>query len=289
MATKKTVENALRNLRGRNRKEFAYNVWFDKLMLSVAQLFVYENLPPNLPQWEIEQRLIMAGRALIFQQETYGVVTSWGGTAGVNIYNNANEFNYAQPILGSQSGLIDGIDGVIMYGTSLDKIYGSSGVIGRRISYYADMLSDIDVSRQIAVINNRSMNCVSAKTDNALNELREFYRQLYNGEIVVPKISSGVLDATENVLKSVPNTTGYGLADLDAAEQNILKMFWNDFGIRYAQEKRERLLTDEINADNDNLNISICDMLQCRRDGIDKINLLYGTAIIVNVNNDIIT
>ncbi len=282
-------EFGLRSLRGRNRKKFAYNVWFDKLMLAVSQLFIYDNLPANLPQWEIEQRLIMSGRAIIFQNETYGVVTSWGGTSGVNIYNNANEFNYAQPVLGSNSGLVDGIDGVIMYGTSLDKIYGNSGVMGRRISYYADLLSDIDVSRQVALINNRSTNCVVAKTDNALNELREFYRQLYNGDVIVPKISSGVLDATENILKSTPNSAGYGLADLDAAQQNILKMFWNDCGIRYAQEKRERLLTDEINADNDNLNISICDMLNCRRDGINKINLLYGTAITVDVNNDIIT
>ncbi len=279
----------LRKYKKRNRKNFSYNIWFDKLLSSVSRLFIYENLPANLPQWELEQRLILWGRAPIFQTNEYGIVTSWGGTSGVDIYNVSNQFNYAQSILGSGSGLIDGIDGIIVYGTSIDKINGASGVIGRRIAYYSDILSDIDVSRQIALINNRAINSVYAKTDNALNELREFYRQLYDGSLVVPKISSGVFDVTENVLKNVPNNTGYGLADLDTAQQNILKMFWNDFGIRYGESKRERMLTDEITAEQDSLDISISDMLVCRQTGVQKINLLYGTAISVDVNNEIIT
>lgn len=279
----------LRCLKKRNRKEYAFNVWFDKLLCSVARLFIYDNLPANLPQWELEQRLILGGRACIFQNEIYGVVTVWGGTSGIDIYNNANQFNYAQTVLGSASRMLDGIDGVIMYGTSIDKINGASGVIGRRISYYADILSDIDVSRQIALINNRAVNSVYAKTDNALNELRDFYKQLQEGKLVIPKISSGVFDTTENVLKNVPNNTGYGLADFDTAAQNTLKQFWNDFGIKYGESKRERMLTDEVNAEQDSLDISIYDMLDCRRTGVEEINMLYGTAITVNVNNDIIT
>ncbi len=287
----KKTENSdeLRCFRGRKRKDYSFNVWFDKLLSVVVHLFVYENLPANLPQWELEKRLIIAGRAPVFQNETYGIVTAWGGTSGVDIYNNANQFNYAQVRLGSSSCMINNIDGVIVYGTNIDKIVGSSGAIGRRISYYADILSDIDVSRQIALINNRAVNVVTAKTDNALNELRQFYRQVQDGNIVIPKISSGVLDATENILKNVPNSTGYGLADFDTATQNTLKLFWNDFGIRYGETKRERMLTDEVTAEQDSLDISIYDMLQCRREGIEKINLLYGTAITVDINNDIIT
>lgn len=270
--------------RRKTRKQRAFKVWVDKLLLIVVRLFKYENLPPNLPQWEIEKRLIMAGNCFVFKNEIYGVITSFGGLSGVDIYNNANSFNYAQAVLGSKSGMQNMVDGVIVYGTSLDKLYGARGVIGARIQYYADILSDIDVSRQVGLINNRSINSVIAKSDNALNELKSFYAKLQDGDLVVPKIASGVLDATENILKQSGNNIGYSLSEFDVAQQNIIEMFYHDFGITYSPEKKERLIVDEINADNGALGINISDMLECRQDGINAINNLFGTTITVEVN-----
>lgn len=272
-----------------NRKAIAYDFWFDKLLLDVSQIFEYTNLPANLPQWEIEQRLILWGRAPIFKTKDYGLVTAWGFGSGVGIYNGQPQFGYAQPVLGSASGLTDGKDGIVMYGTSLDKTNFNSGTIGRRIKYYADMLSDIDVSRQISLLNNRAVNTVIAKSDNAVNELKSFYKKLYEGDLVVPKITSGVLDSTENLLKGVNNNMGFTPADLDIAQQNLLKLFWTDFGVAYGESKRERMLTDEITAEQDSLDISIYDMLKCRQDGVNKINVLFGTVIAVGVNNNVIT
>lgn len=270
------------------RKQRAFNVWVDKLLLVVSRVFKYDNLPPNLPQWEIEKRLIMNGSCFVFKNAVYGVVTSFGGLSGVDIYNNANSFNYAQSVLGSKSDMKNMVDGVIIYGTSIDKLYCGRGTIGRRVQYYADLLSDIDVSRQVGLINNRSIAAVIAKSDNALNELRAYYNKLIDGELVVPRITTGVLDATENLNKQ-SNVQGYSLADFDIAQQNILKLFYSDFGISYATEKRERLISDEIAADEDVLDINIFDMLDCRQTGINAINNLFGTAITVGVNNDVIT
>lgn len=266
-------------------KDRAYKFWFDRLLLIVCRVFKYENLPANLPQWEIEKRLILGGRCFVFKNEMYGVITSFGATSGVDIYNNSNEFNYAQAILGSKSGLVDMKDGVIIYGTSIDKINGSSGVIGRKIQYYADLLSDIDISRRVGLINNRATKSVIAKSDNALNEMRNFYKQLINGELAVPKITSGVLDATEDINKKSGNNE-YGLIEFDTAQNNILKQFYTDFGIAYSNEKKERLITDEVTANFDSLDINIDDMLQCRIDGINAVNNLFGTAITVGVNKN---
>lgn len=270
--------------RKNTRKKRAFNMWIDKLFLIVSRVFVYENLPPNLPQWEIEKRLIINGNCFVFKNETYGVITSFGALSGVDIYNNANEFNYAQSILGSKSRLTNLVDGVIIYGTSIDKLYGSRGVIGKRIQYYADILSDIDVSRQVGLINNRCINSVVAKSDNALNELKSFYTRVQDGELAVPRITSGVLDATENILKQ-NNNSGYSLSEFDIAQMNILKLFYHDFGIAFSTEKRERLLTDEIAADNEALDINISDMLDCRQNGITAINNMFGTNITVGVIN----
>lgn len=270
------------------RKKRAFDVWTDKLLMVVSRIFKYDNLPPNLPQWELEKRLIMGGSCFVFKNETYGVITSFGGLSGVDIYNNASSFNYAQAILGSGSNMRNMIDGVIIYGTSIDKLDCRRGAIGRRIQYYADLLSDIDVSRQVGLINNRSIATVIAKSDNALNELRAYYTKLVDGEFIVPRITTGVLDATENLNKQ-SNIQGYTLTDFDVAQQNVLKMFYSDFGISYASEKKERLITDEIAANEDALDINIKDMLDCRQSGINAVNNLFGTAITVGVDNDVIT
>lgn len=279
-------EKTFFNPKKRNtRKARAFEFWIDKLILIASSVFKYTNLPANLPQWEIEKRLIMQGNCFVFKNEIYGVITSFGGLSGVDIYNNADSFNYAQAVLGSKSGLQNLKDGVIIYGTSLDKIYGSRGVVGKRLQYYADLLSDIDVSRQVGLINNRSMATVIAKSDNALNELKQYYAKLQEGELVTPKIISGVLETTENLIKAT-NNTGYTLNDFDVAQQNIIKSFYRDFGISYSTEKKERLISDEISADNDGLDINISDMLKCREVGVKTVNNLFGTSIIVEVNND---
>lgn len=276
-------EKVIKTPKQKTRKARAFNFWIEKLWLIAASAFTYENLPVNLPSWEIEKRLIFGGFCGVFYNEAYGVITSTGSRSGVNIYNYANEYTYAQAVLGSKSGLVDMINCVLIYGTSLDTI--APGVIGRRLKYYADLLSDIDVSRQVALINNRAVRSVIAKTDNAFNELTAFNRQLENGEITIPKIPNGVLASTEDISK-LTNNTGYSLSEYDTAQQNLLKQFYADFGKAYSTEKRERLITDEVAADSDSLDINIADMLLSRQNGVAKVNALFGTNIKVRCNNN---
>lgn len=274
-----------RNKTKPKRKDIAYGVWLDKLITIATSIFEYDNLPPNLPAWELEARLIMDGVAVIFKTPDYGVMTSFGYAYGVDIYNHANRFGYAQPVIGSQSGLVNLVDGVIVYGSSIDKV-ARKGAVGRRIEYYADLLSDIDVSRQLLLITGRSTQTVIAKSDNALNELRAHINALVEGDLTVPKIESGVLDAVQNLFSDVRNNGVYTLQDLDLAQQNILKNFYTDFGIPYGYEKTERLITPEIAANNAMIDINIKDMLACRQEGVERVNSLYGTAITVKIGGD---
>lgn len=280
--------NILKWCKKPNNYQRALSVWIDKLTILCISLFEYKNLPANLPYWELEKRLIFAGRAVIFKTDLYGIVTADGGTSGVDIYNNRKSANFAQTILGSKSNLLDGINCVIAYGCSLDKITGNSGALGRKIYYYADLLANVDVSRKIALINERATKSVIAKSDSAVTELKQFYNKLLQGEYVVPKIVSGVLEATESLLKG-GTSDRFDLQDYDTAQQNILKMFYNDVGVSFATDKRERLLTDEIASDNDSLSLNVYDMIKCRQAAVSQINLMYGSCIEVEVNNNVIT
>ena len=274
----------------KKRKDYAFDVWIDKLLLIVSNIFEYKNLPANLPQFELEARLIMSGKAVVFKDEKYGIITSFGYTNGINIYNHANKFGYSQAILKSKSNLDNLVDGVIMYSTNIDRVRNTSGVIGRRLAYYADLLSDIDVSRQLLLIGGRSTQTVIAKNDNAFRELKTYTSAIIDGDLTIPKIESGVLDSVESLFKDIRANNVYTLQDLDTAQQNILKQFYTDFGIPYGYEKSERLIVPEVAANNAFIDVNINDMLQCRREGVNAINTLYGTAVTVEIggNYDII-
>lgn len=274
-----------------SRKERAFNNWYNKLLMITANIFKCENLPANLPLWQIESRLIRWGFCCVFKNEVYGIITSDCTLSGVDIYNMPNNFTYGQAVIGSSPKLMENlVDGVIGWGCSADKLYyNSRGVIGDIIAGYADLLSDIDITERISLINGRAISSVTAKSDNALMGLKEFYRQLENGELYIPKIESGVLDSTEDILKNATRTGSLGLAELDTCRQNILKLFYSEMGISYSSEKRERLITDEVAADEDALSSNITDWLNCRKEFAEKINNTYGTSLIYEVNNDVIT
>lgn len=273
-----------------SRKDRLFKLWFNKLLTITANVFKCDNLPPNLPLWQIESRLILTGHCCVFQNGVYGLITSVTSLSGVDIYNMPNQFNYAQAVVGSNSGMVNNIDGVIGWGSSADKLYYSNkGFVCSLIEYYADILSDIDLSRRIALINGRATASVTAKSDNALTQLKEFYRQLIDGELYIPKIDSGVLDSTEDILKNIQRTNTASLQEYDVATQNILKMFYSDLGISYATEKRERLITDEVVAEQDALSGNLRDWLQCRQEFASAVNNMYGTNWIYEVNNNVIT
>lgn len=277
--------------KSKGRKRQLFNLWFDRLLLVVTNIFKCENLPSNLPLWQIESRLALVGYCCIFKNEVYGIITSNCSLNGIDIYDMPNKFIYAQAVLKSpKRPLVNLTDGVIGWGTSVDKMYyNGQGHIKKLINYYADILSDIDLSRRIYLINGRATTSVTAKSDNALTALREFYRQLENGELYIPKIESGVLDSTEDILKDVTRASSISLGDFDVCTQNILKMFYADLGISYAMEKRERMITDEVVAEQDALSGNVRDMLACRQEFARQCNATFGTELIYGVNNDVIT
>lgn len=268
-------------------KRASYACWYNQLMTFALGIFNYRNLPANLPAQEIEQRLIIDGYSAIFRTKLYGIVTASGGKSGVNIYNESSQFNFSQPILGSKSGLKDMIDGVIMYGATIDRYLGY-GSTGAYIRYYADVLSDIDITRRVMMINGRAVNTVTAKTDNALRALTDFYCKIEEGAVSVPLLASGILPSTDDLLKGVKTNT-FSLSDLDYAQHNALKLFYAHFGVAYSSDKAERLIEDEVNADKDALNVNIANMLSERQKGVNAINRLYGTNITVSCNNISVT
>lgn len=271
-----------------DRRAWYVKRWVQDLTLIEASKFEWQNLPVNLPAWEIEQRLIIDGADCVFKHPVYGLVTMWGGRKGVGIYNQATGFTGAQSVLGEFSGT-DGVDCVLGYNTSRDKNYISKSVVGSRLLWFANILADIDLSLSMIAEAARAMNTIGAKTDNAVNTIELWYDSLRKGKRYVPLLETGVFEDVVPML-SKECADARGMAnDLLALKSSYLKMFYNWSGVSYITKKAERMITDEVEADEDMLSINIWDQLSCRADFAARINNLFDTNISVRVNNIVIT
>lgn len=270
------------------RREFFVKRWSEDLFLIEASKFEYLNLPVNLPAYEIEQRLILQGNTAIYRHPIYGLVTIYGAVNGVGIYNNGTGYTGAQPVLGDFDGK-DGIDCVIGYNTSRDKSRRGFSVIRERLRYFSEILGDIDLSLSMIAEASRAMNTVGAKTDNAVNTLELWYKKLHDGEPYVPLLETGIFEEVIPIIsKDCADARGM-VNDLQSLKASYLKQFYNFNGVSYIAKKAERMITDEVEADEDMLSINIYDQLKCRGEMVEKVNALFDTNIKVRVNNLVIT
>ena len=60
--------------------------------------------------------------------------------------------------------------------------------------------------------------------------------------------------------------------------------FLSEIGVKNFTEKKERLITDEVTADDQLLTINVEDMEDYRKKGIKEVNKMFGTSITVKRN-----
>lgn len=260
-----------------NKVNNNYHMWVSRLTQLAANAFQYSNLPSNLPAIEIERRLIFQGFAPVFKHDIYGLVTSWGSTNGISIYGYGTHVTYAQPILGSGE-LEIGHRVAVIYNSMLD-VNGDVSV--NRLLWYSKMLADIDSSINIAVVNNRDINSVTALTTPAYNALRDYHRKLESGDFDFVTTNSGVLESLSDLHKN--KNEGISLTELYDTKRKILEDFYTDYGIQKISHKNERLIPDEIVNDEEFLSDNIRDLFEQRKLGCQRINALFGTNITVQL------
>lgn len=254
-----------------------YDNYIRRLYGIAIRAFKWSNLPLSLPQNEIELRLIWQGFAPIFKHPKYGIVTSYGSLYGVNIYNHADRALFSQPTLGSGDFSI-GIGGAVVYNTSWDMNGGS--VMRDVIEWYARFLTDIDVSLNILIINGRGTRGIMAKTEQAKKALESYYKKLQEGEYTVPFANAGLLDDFQQILAHNVNDS-LSLESLQELKTQTMRQFYNMYGVMMVDHKRERLITDEVETDEDFITSNIADMLLMRQNGAQMINKVLGTNIVV--------
>lgn len=280
---RKELNSAMNNMYSVNDVTQGYNYWFWKLANICLDIFKYENLPDSLPQREIESNLIFTNHCVIFPKKAE-LVTAVTSIYGYDKYYTPTKYTYAQAVLGSKSNQSIK-DHVIIYNSSLkDNVLNlpCDGSLLTFIQRYARQLADIESTINIYIVKMRLSSFPVATNDSVKASLLKFFDKLAIGErdVITDK---PIIDSFRNIDIS-PKLTNDTLTDLLQCRDKILEMFYRDIGVKFRNNKRGNMTEKEVESDTQVLLISLDDLLNCRKEGIDELNSKYGLNVKVSIN-----
>ena len=254
--------------------------WFYFLENIALNVFEYHNLPGNIPPQEIERRLIEWGYVGVYNDSRAGLVAVTGSLYGFDIYGFLIDFTMTNPVLGTKQ-LKLGINAAVIYSDSNSFRQQSTAL--QTICKYARLLAESTSTIAIASRNNRAPVWAVAQDEQTKASVKSYFDKLSEGEPDIICTNNAIFDTFKGVPATSPNASD--INDNWQSMENALKGFYRDYGIRYLERKNERLITDEINAQDEVLFTNILDMFRNRQQGVRRINELFNTNIKVSIAN----
>lgn len=262
-----------------NNVKKGYSYWYNQLTEKCMDMYIYEGLPASLPAQYLERQLIMIGYSCIFDVNGE-IQTADGSLSGVGRYYMPTTFTYAVPWLRGGFRTI-GKNCEVIYNSKQD-IYFYRG-LRELIARYARMLSDIESSINIVVVNQRatkmdvvSDNLTAAEVDRARDAIAQGARYTINQKSIVDRYFPkdwGDIPASNQITQLID------------ARDRILSNFLEEIGVKSINmNKRERMIISEVTADTQLLLTNVEDMLAERQAGVDRVNKMFGTDIQVYRN-----
>lgn len=277
-----------------------YRHYFDQLLYISMRLILLHDLPATVDETFLKYLILVNGKAIFFKlQEDIGdgyqseVIPLHEGDLVCMKGNKAeNQTFYYQnrrvlvenPALKKLYNLTPGVDCEIVYCTEPDKykIFGRGGLFAL-IARTATILADNDISINCAQKNTRLCNVIGADDAQTANSVTVAIQAMYKGEPFVVAQKSLVSD-----LVGVPMTQRTSTSDivqLIEMRQYIYSHFYESLGLQtHDNMKKERLITDEINDNEEISALNIDDILHTIQEGLDRVNALFGTSITAELN-----
>ena len=260
------------------------NVWdlmrnyFEYFRSIGTNLFSYDGITKDLAR-EIEKRLFLFGRVGIVQHND-GLVAVNANPSGYDIYNEPIRFTF---VFG------DGIQDDNR--KPFERTIGADGVLGRNTftfyptaamcEQYALMLAHTDISIIAELVNGRFMDVIKAHNNRDAETARAFNNALYDGRL------SFIEDKDEEIeIDRAPRAVTH-LRELIDTKDRLMKDFYNVFGISKVAEKRERMITDEVENNEKMLNFNLKDMLDMRSKMCEEISRVFNISVSVKSHIDI--
>lgn len=255
-----------------NNITFSY--WYYKLMLVVKALFEWDNLPNGIESRYIEKCLFNDGSCLFFKDRILGyMVAGIAQDGGVNCYDDPTTVtpvatNY---VYSGSKPLMNGEDCYLIRNNDLRLPEFAV------VRYYAYKLCNLDRAIDVNIESNKTPTVVKCSDKQRLS-FKQAINQRHDNEPVIWVDKGADMEQIET-LDLKPTQI---FKDLQIQKHMILNEFFSDIGVNNANmDKKERMVANEVEANNEQVKASEDVLLRCRQEACKKINKIFGLNISV--------
>ena len=219
------------------------------------------------------------GYCAVINTEEFGVIPQWGALGGYNVFYRPTYVIITNPLIKGMKKPTIGVDCTII---KLQPDYGS---ITDLVNYYADMLALCSESIGINMINSHVSTVFPAQNKAMAESYKKMYDKIASGDPAVV-VDKNLFDDTGKPVWTPfqANIKNEYIADSILADmRKIEAQFDTDIGIPNANtDKRERLITDEVNANNVETAIRCEFWLEQIKKAVEETNTMFNTEISVD-------
>ena len=255
-----------------------YSDYYNRLMELALNVFEWENLPPSVDERFIELTLYEMGYCLYFNDEIIGnlaLTCTIGGQLDV----------YRIPLLrrayavNGYNKMCSAKDSVLIFNNYLHTPTQSTIELFARRLYEIERAIDINVKAQ------KTPTLILSSEQQRLT-MKNLYMQYDGNEPFIFGDKNLDIDGIKSLKTDAPFVA-------DKLE-NLKHQVWNEAltfcGIENSnQDKKERLVSDEVGSNYGNIEAQRNVMLNARKQAVKKINSMFGTKIDVHFRSNLTT
>lgn len=266
-----------------------YSDYLGRMKKICLSMFEWKNLPPSMNARFLEMCLYYNGQAAMLYDENYGYMNTMAADGGyINIYGLPTEvqcysyrFNQRRSLFTLTSGEEKDKECILVM-NNYERIPTQSTVIlfAKRLAE-AQRTADVNIQAQRTPI-------LIATDQKQYFTLKKMYEE-YDGNTPAIFADKNLIDP--NSLKAIKTEAPFIAQNIMDYKREIWNEFLTTMGISNLSEKRERMISNEVDSNNELINLNLQALLAPRKEACQLFNEKYGLlgdkAIDVKVRSDL--
>lgn len=270
-----------------NASAVYYQQWILKKVFSI---FEFKGIPEK---WDFDYMLtnLFINGLFCITDTDIGVLPLNCGVTGINVFNHPTEVIIANPVLGSLRRDIMPLDGEMNLGATKSKNppcalvklqYNYQGIMPL-VLRYSSLLAMCDSSIAVNLMNAKVAFIGMASDKKQAQTMKKMYDMISAGNPAV-FVKGDVVNQESFFFNHVKEN--YVANDIQMLKRMIINEFLTEIGINNAnQDKRERLVSDEVSANDEEIRANVEHWLYNINEGLQVANKLYDLKLSCSVKN----
>lgn len=255
-----------------NASSFYYREW---MLKKIFGRFKINGIPE---QWDLDYMLsaLFVDGKFCITDTAMGVLPLECGVTGINVFNHPTEVLIANPVLGSLRRTID-VD------CALVKLQYNYTGVNRMIARYATLLSMCDSAIAVNLINSKVAFIGLATSKSQAATMQKMYDEISMGKPAV-FVKGDQINGETFFFNHVREN--FIADDVQILKRKLVNEFLTEIGINNANlDKRERLNSEEVLANNEEVYGNVEHWLTNIREGFKKANELYDLDLSIELKD----